>query len=289
MNPHRGRAAAAVLLFGLAAGCGRAEAPATPATPAAQALQPAAETAGAATLRFAGTLPCADCPGIRTELTLHLESPSAGNYELRETYLDSPSAGREQTFTSAGRWSVPAAAHADQPVTIYQLDGGGNAERARSFLRLNDQEIVLLDRAGNRIESELNYVLTRVADVTFSFGTPGTPGAAPPGTDVGPGAMVTDMAAGWPVMLRIGQELTARMTADRASGYAWALRSGSDAGIVLLQGAPEYEAPERAGAGGVEVFRFKAVKPGETSLTFDYARTTDTAPSRSAAYAVTVQ
>ena len=32
--------------------------------------------------------------------------------------------------------------------------------------------------------------------------------------------MVTDLASGWPVMLRVGQDMTARLTADRAAGVA---------------------------------------------------------------------
>jgi len=41
-------------------------------------------------LRFVGDLPCADCPGIRTDLTLKRKAPgwAEGTYVLSETYLE---------------------------------------------------------------------------------------------------------------------------------------------------------------------------------------------------------
>jgi predicted secreted protein len=97
--------------------------------------------------------------------------------------------------------------------------------------------------------------------------------------------MVTDLASGWPVTLRVGQAMTARLGVDRAAGGRWSVRAASDGGIVLREGEPTYD---RAPAGSVEVFRFTAVKPGQTVLTLDY-RVGAAAPVKTVSYPVTVQ
>ena len=55
---------------------------------------------------------------------------------------------------------------------------------------------------------------------------------------------------------------------------------------MLRQGEPAYET---TAAGGVEVFRFKAVKTGQTLLTFDYRMGAATTAAKSVSYPVTVQ
>lgn len=283
----------AIVALGLAAACGSVEAP-----PDAQAFQPAAGQAAAqppAPVRYAGTLPCADCAGIRVELTLNRDAASGEptTYELKETYLGSMSPEGQKPFTQTGRWSIQHGTKSDPDATVYVLDGGGDADRTRSFEHVSEQELLMLDRDQQRSQSVHSYALQRVPDVTLSFGTP-APGSAPaPAAPVGPvvGAMVTDMASGWPVALQVGQDLTARLTANRSTGYGWTLRAGSDGGILEQQGEAAYEPTGDGvpGAGGVEVFRLKAVKPGQTTLAFDYKRPGDASPAKSVTYAVTVQ
>lgn len=137
------------------------------------------------------------------------------------------------------------------------------------------------------------------ADPIFKPSDPATPavlpapppGATPPvlGAPMGsePIAMVTDLASGWPIALRVGQSMTARLTADRAAGLRWSLRPGTDAGMVSLKGEPVFE--EAAGTAGVEIFHLVAVKPGQTTLTFDFKKGSDPAAIKSASYPVTVQ
>ena len=119
-------------------------------------------------------------------------------------------------------------------------------------------------------------------------GSAAQPGLAPAPASLGnqPAAMVTDMASGWPVGLQVGQQMTARLAADRASGGRWSLREGSDGGIVRREGEPTWE---QSPQGGVEVFRLTAVKPGTTALTFDYKKGSDAATLRSVSYPITVQ
>lgn len=281
-----------LLALGLAAACGSAEAPTD-----AQAFQPALAQPAAQALaeRYAGTMPCADCAGIRVELTLNRDAASGEptTYELQETYLGSMSPEGQKPFTQTGRWSIQTGTTSNPDATVYVLDGGGDTERRRNFERVSDQQLLMLDREQQRSQSVHAYALQRVPDVTLSFGTP-APGSAPaPAATAEPvvGAMVTDMATGWPVALQVGQDLTARLTANRSTGHGWTLRAGSDGGILEQQGEPAYEpaGDAKPGAGGVEVFRLKAVKPGQTVLAFDYQRQGDTAPTRSVTYTVTVQ
>lgn len=120
---------------------------------------------------------------------------------------------------------------------------------------------------------------------------PVPPGAASLGTPPAslgdqPAAMVTDLASGWPIALRVGQRMTARLAVDRTAGARWSMRAGSDGGVVALEAEP---APEQGSAGGVEVFALKAVRPGSTTLTFDFKKGTGPAALRSVSYPVTVQ
>ncbi len=300
------RAAVTVGALMLAAACGGATESPAPAQqePLFKPIElppPAtvADTPGVA--RYWGVLPCADCAGIRHELVL-VQDPNTGEpqtYELVETYLGSMSTDGERAVTTKGTWSI-AKGGANGAMTMVRLDGGGKPEFARSFERLGETELRLLDRSQNRIESALPYSLTRVtaAPVTpgaLSLGTP-APSAAPPAVFPAPpvassgasepAAMVTDLASGWPVALRVGQEMTARLGADRAAGGRWSLRAATDGGIVLRLGDPAYEKTEK---GGVEVFRLKAVKPGQTRLAFDYTLGASATAAKSVSYPVTVQ
>jgi copper homeostasis protein (lipoprotein) len=286
----------------IAAACGGAKESPAPATqdPVFKPIElppPAALAATPGVTRYWGILPCADCAGIRHELLL-TQDPKTGEpqtYELVETYLGSMSNDGERAVSSRGKWSQSKRGQ-DGAMTIVRLDGGGRAESARSFERVSETELRLLDREQKRIESTHPLSLIRVSDTA---GQPGTlaPGSLIPAAPVGasapvtlgagePTAMVTDLASGWPVTLGMGQEMTARLTADRAAGGRWTLRPATDGGVVLRQGEPAYE---KTAAGGVEVFRFKAVKSGQTLLTFDYRMGAATTIIKSASYPVTVQ
>jgi copper homeostasis protein (lipoprotein) len=279
------------MMVALATGCGGTPEPAAPATdPVFKPIDPSA--APPATLvvtsveRYWGTLPCADCSGIRTELTL-VHDPATGeprSYQLSETYLGSMSREDKPVVTS-GTFTVTQGVPGDALAPVIRLDGGGKADRAQAYERLSAQELRLLDQSGARIASDLNYTLTRMAETPATL-PPATSAVPLPALGGEPVAMVTDLASGWPVALKMGQSMVARLTADRAAGGRWTLRAGTDAGIVVRDGEPVFEA---AGAGSVQVFRLKAVKPGEASVTFDYTLGQATTPGRSVSYPITVQ
>jgi copper homeostasis protein (lipoprotein) len=281
------------MMVALATACGGTPEPAVPATepvfkPFDPSAAPPATLAVTSVERYGGTLPCADCAGIHTELTL-VHDPATGaprSYQLSETYLGSMSREDKPVVTS-GTFTVTQGVPGDAVAPVIRLDGGGLMDREKAFERLSALEVRLLDQAGARIASNLNYTLTRMAETPFI--PPPDPSAAPapapvPGGE--PVAMVTDLASGWPVALKVGQPMVARLSADQAAGGRWTLRAGSDAGIVVREGEPVFEA---VGAGSVQVIRLKAVKPGTASVTFDYTLGQATTPGRSVSYPITVQ
>ena len=95
---------------------------------------------------FSGTLPCADCPGIRYSLNLFDDH----TYHLRMEYL-----GKEPPKSSddLGRWGFMEEGR--------RLQLRGNRDRV-SYFRLKDTDrLRKLDVEGREIESILNYDLVR--------------------------------------------------------------------------------------------------------------------------------
>ena len=94
---------------------------------------------------FEGTLPCADCSGIKTELVISED----GKFKLTETYM----AKKEKQFVSegeivrgeGGRFSLT-----DKDGTVRQDE-------------LTDNTIAVLDAEGKKAEGELadKYILTK--------------------------------------------------------------------------------------------------------------------------------
>ncbi|WP_409524859.1 copper resistance protein NlpE N-terminal domain-containing protein [Nitrincola sp. MINF-07-Sa-05] len=94
---------------------------------------------------FAGTLPCASCPGIDYQLLLH----SNQSYLLRRHYQDRTPG----TFDSIGQWRLD-----DNTLTLSENDGN------QMFQLLDQGDLELLDPSGQIISSNLNYRLTRQED-----------------------------------------------------------------------------------------------------------------------------
>ncbi|KGE03193.1 YbaY family lipoprotein [Pseudohaliea rubra] len=100
---------------------------------------------GALPATYAGTLPCADCPGIDMQLNL-LEN---GVFFLRQSYQDRDGG----PFDDLGRYLLSS--HGDQ------LSLHGGREAPLRFALTAPDTLTLLDRDGDAIDSELNYSLTR--------------------------------------------------------------------------------------------------------------------------------
>jgi len=98
---------------------------------------------------FKGTLPCADCEGIR----YHLDLWPDGVFHLRQTYLGTPVIADDR-----GRWRK------DSNRAVISLYGGG--ETPRQFEVKGPHTIRLLDQQGRPIQSSLPYEL--ISDGTLT-------------------------------------------------------------------------------------------------------------------------
>ncbi len=111
--------------------------------------------------------------------------------------------------------------------------------------------------------------------------------AAAPGVKV-----VTDQMSG-DVSLKVGAVLEVRLEANHTTGYSWIAAPVANP-VLMRQGAARYEEHAtggKAGVGGVEVWRFKAMKAGKQGLQFEYRRPWEKGapPAKIVTYAVTVE
>ena len=110
-------------------------------------------------MSFSGLLPCADCPGLKTELTLTRDAPYSGDgtYRLVETYLE-----RGAPFTSTGVWGTLRGDAIDPDATVYELNPE-KAEGRRHFKRVgNDEALKVLDGDMKPLPDSLPSTLKRV-------------------------------------------------------------------------------------------------------------------------------
>lgn len=106
----------------------------------------------AAPATYAGTLPCASCPGIEWTLTL-LED---GTYRLRRVYLEAED-GEDRPLVELGRWDT---GDRDDRLALR-----GRSEDPIRFEAKGTRILRLLDQQGRPIESRLDYELQRLAEV----------------------------------------------------------------------------------------------------------------------------
>ena len=110
---------------------------------------------------YEGTLPCADCAGLKTVLTLFAKPGWAeGTYKLRETYLATRDG--DKTFQTSGQWTTLKGDATDDNASVYQLNPD-DSTKARNFLRVSHDEIRTLDRELRVIRSPMNLSLKRTA------------------------------------------------------------------------------------------------------------------------------
>ena len=222
---------------------------------------------------YSGTLACADCSGIRTELLLFAPQSAStpGIYHLRQTYLGTRDGDR--TLTSMGRWKDQQGSASDPKANLLVLDFD-KPEEQRSFVRVDANTLRLLDRSQAEIQSSVPHDL--------ALGTPATAAAT--------------LVAGEhpsPVTLQVNQELIVQLPANRATGYTWAL-ADSTSGVVALQSTlyvQDNKTELAVGVGGNEYLRFRAQRAGNEALQFAYRRPWEqqAAPARTASVQVTVQ
>jgi heat shock protein HslJ/uncharacterized lipoprotein YbaY len=93
---------------------------------------------------FVGTLPCADCPGIRYQLNLLADH----TFIFRTTYEN-----RNSSFREDGTWLLAN----DGKILVLQTQ----KHTRQQFALLNEQTLRQLDANAKQIESKLNYDLRR--------------------------------------------------------------------------------------------------------------------------------
>jgi inhibitor of cysteine peptidase len=105
--------------------------------------------------------------------------------------------------------------------------------------------------------------------------------------------VVTGEQTGQQVSLRVGAVLEVRLEANHTTGYSWIAAPVANP-VLMRQGATKYEehaSGGKVGVGGVEVWRFKAVKAGKQGLEFDYRRPWEKGapPAKMVTFSVTVE
>lgn len=105
---------------------------------------------------FTGTLPCADCSGIRTDITLVTSNParsSEGTFSLVEHYLGTRSGDR--AFRRHGRWTTVKGTKSIPDAIVYQLtaDDGGRVVQLR---RIDADTVRLLAEDGTDLTADVS-------------------------------------------------------------------------------------------------------------------------------------
>lgn len=78
------------------------------------------------------------------------------------------------------------------------------------------------------------------------------------------------------IFVKVNEEFTIGLPANPTTGYQWT--ESHDSSLLSLVGS-EYKSSKQAkglvGAGGMQYFKFKALKPGMTSINLRYQRPTE--------------
>lgn len=205
---------------------------------------------GMTTERYSGMMPCADCSGIKTFLVLNQSSQGAPiNFTMSETYEGRPAAG---TRTTGGKWAIVHGDATDKNATVYQLHPAGSSG-VTSLLKV-DNELRMLDGDMKELPASVPHTLKlSIADkVVFK---------------------VKDQVGG-DASVKLGGVLEVQLPANHTTGYSWILAPVANP-VLASQAKATYEeaaAGGKVGVGGVETWRFKAVKAGAEGLQFEYRR-----------------
>lgn len=179
---------------------------------------------------FTGTLPCADCAGIRYQIDLLPDSV----FYLRTVHQG---AGDSLVRDDIGRWTL------DRDGARLTLQGAGDAE---AFAPFGASVLRKLDREGRSIGSGLSYDLRRTSQVPPLEPTLPLRGVY---REVAEGALFADCRTGRPIPVAAGAGRAALEAAYRRIRAA----PGAEV-LVRLEGRIQRSDPSRASA--VVVTRF---------------------------------
>ena len=104
---------------------------------------------------FTGLLPCNDCPGIRTSLTLF---PDSLAYRMTENY--SISGDNDSAKSRSGIFQIEYGLGEDSLAVVVRIDP--TSAQPGFFLLLGDSALEKLDSTRNRQDSPLAYRLRKI-------------------------------------------------------------------------------------------------------------------------------
>lgn len=103
-----------------------------------------------------GVLPCSDCSGIQTRLTLRRDDQGGQDFELEETFLGADDAN---VFTLAGTWRQVRQRGDAGPAIVFRIDPDG----ADHWFELqSDGSLELLDAQGAPRADAVGHRLQRI-------------------------------------------------------------------------------------------------------------------------------
>lgn len=99
---------------------------------------------------YSGTLPCADCPGIKTDITLNPDN----TFKMTTEYLERNNGEKSET-TGEYSWNEEGS-----KITLHS---GRRGEHDRKYM-VQENRLLQLDLKGNVITGDLadNYILNKV-------------------------------------------------------------------------------------------------------------------------------
>jgi copper homeostasis protein (lipoprotein) len=218
---------------------------------------------------YSGMMPCADCSGIKTVLTLNRDAQGApSDYTMSETYV-----GRAVgTSKTSGTWAIVRGDAADKNATVYQLHPSGSSGGG-SYLLVDENTLRLLDGNLGELPASIPHTLKSGSNAS--------------------GVTVVTEQTGGDTSLKVGGVLEVRLEANHTTGYSWVQTPAANPVLTRL-GAAAYEAKPaggKTGVGGVEIWKFKAIEAGKQSLQFEYRRPWEknAAAAKTVTFNVTVQ
>jgi copper homeostasis protein (lipoprotein) len=111
---------------------------------------------------FTGVLPCADCEGIETTITLkENKEKNERTYALKEVYLGQ---GSDKPFETKGKWTIIKGTPTDPNAIVYQLAIENDDPEDLDIVNyqvVNNNTLNLLDDEMNEFDSKSNYSLKR--------------------------------------------------------------------------------------------------------------------------------
>ncbi len=106
---------------------------------------------------YSGVLPCADCAGIRTTLTLYRDQHgNPSRYQLQMQYLGTP--GKRSSHTDSGNWMATTTTLNGYQYPLYVLNPKLPDAQQR-FVRSAKNAVEMVGADGKPADSGLNYTL----------------------------------------------------------------------------------------------------------------------------------